>query len=188
MTRRPGEPAGTPIVVVDYDPAWPGLFAALGHDLREALGDAAERIDHIGSTSVPGLAAKPVLDVQISVVSLHPMEPFADPLRQLGYVFRPDNPDRRKRYFREPPGRARTHIHVRRAGSFSAEFALLFRDYLRTHPADAGEYADLKRRIAGDAETRGDYTEAKGPFVWELIRRADDWAMGEGWEPGPSDC
>lgn len=117
------------------------------------------------------------------------MEPFAGPLKQLGYIYIQDNPDRRKRYFREPSGKREIHVHVRRSGSFSAEFSLLFRDYLRVHPQDAQEYADLKRRVANETNNRGgDYTEEKGPFVWELIRRADDWAMGEGWEPGPSDC
>jgi GrpB-like predicted nucleotidyltransferase (UPF0157 family) len=77
---------------------------------------------------------------------------------------------------------------VRRAGSFSEQFALLFRDYLRTHPARAAEYARLKHRLAPLLGTaRHEYVEAKGPFVWETIRLADDWAQAVGWEPGPSD-
>jgi GrpB-like predicted nucleotidyltransferase (UPF0157 family) len=132
------------IEIVSYDAGWPQRFAELGADLRRALGDVALRIDHIGSTAVPGLAAKPIIDVQVSVASFEPLAAFKAPLEGLGYVFRADNTERTKRYFREPPGAARTHAHVRRGGSFSEQFPLLFREYLRTHPADAAEYASLK--------------------------------------------
>ena len=104
--------------IAEYDPAWPLRFAELGGGLRDALGSVAVRIDHIGSTSVPRLAAKPVIDIQISVDRLEPVQPFCGPLQRLGFVYRPDNPERTKRYFREPPGEPRTHIHVRRAGCF----------------------------------------------------------------------
>lgn len=115
------------ISIVPYDPGWPRRFAELSDALRGALGDVALRIDHIGSTAVPGLAAKPVMDIQVSVAALDPVGPFSGPLRRLGYVYRADNTERTKRYFREPPGAPRTHIHVRRAGSFSEQFPLLFR-------------------------------------------------------------
>ena len=115
------------LAVIDHDPAWPIRFAELGDRLRSALGEVALRIDHIGSTAVPDLAAKPIIDVQISVVSLEPVDPFGLPLEKCGFAWRADNPERTKRYFRERPGAARTHIHVRRAGSFSEQFALLFR-------------------------------------------------------------
>jgi GrpB-like predicted nucleotidyltransferase (UPF0157 family) len=126
-----------PIVIVPYDPNWPALFRALAESMRLALGAVAVRIDHIGSTAIPGLAAKPIIEVQISVRGFEPLAAFREPLVALGYVFRADNPERTKRYFREAPGSRRTHIHVRRAGSWNEQFALLFRDYLRTHPADA---------------------------------------------------
>jgi GrpB-like predicted nucleotidyltransferase (UPF0157 family) len=103
--------------IANYDSGWPLRFAELGRRLRETLGDVAIRIDDIGSTSVPGLAAKPVIDVQISVARLEPVEPFCAPLQKLGFVYQSDNPERTKRFFREPPGYARTHIHVRRAGT-----------------------------------------------------------------------
>jgi GrpB-like predicted nucleotidyltransferase (UPF0157 family) len=180
--------AGAMIEIVPYDSGWPQRFTRLGRELRRALGDVARRIDHIGSTAVPGLAAKPVIDVQISVLSFEPVDAFRAPLASLGYVYRADNPERTKRYFREPPGTARTHVHVRRAGSFSEQLPLLFRDYLRAHRADAEEYAALKRRLAelhrGDRQA---YTDAKVPFSWELIRRADEWAQREGWIPRSSD-
>ena len=176
-------------MIVSYDPAWPGLFAELGRELRVGLGDIALRIDHIGSTSVPGLAAKPVIDVQVSVAAFEPLTAFKQPLERLGYVYRADDPERTKRYFREPPGRRRTHVHVRRAGSFSEQWALLFRDYLRAHRDVAAEYEAVKRRLAVRfRDDRHAYTNAKVPFMWEVIRRADEWAQAHGWLPGPSDA
>src|SRR6185437_11919330 len=160
----PPDRARSAISIVPYDARWPRRFAELGDQLRGALGDAALRIDHIGSTAVPALAAKPVIDIQISVAALDPADPFREPLRQLGYVYRADNTERTKRYFREPPGEPRTHIHVRRAGSFSAQFPLLFRDYLRTHADDAAAYENLKRSLSAQfAHDRAAYTDAKAP-------------------------
>jgi GrpB-like predicted nucleotidyltransferase (UPF0157 family) len=177
------------IRIVSYDPAWAARFAQLGAQLRAALGEVALRIDHVGSTAVPGLAAKPIVDIQVSVPTLEPVEPFRVPLVALGYVYRADNSERTKRYFREPPGERRTHVHVRRAGSFSEQFPLLFRDYLRAHADAAREYEAAKRRIARRFPHDGRaYTEAKAPITWDLIRRADEWAQRLGWEPGPSDA
>jgi hypothetical protein len=112
-------PMGDPITVVSYDPAWPEIFGQLGTQLRAALGGVALRIDHIGSTAVPGLAAKPIVDVQILVERLEPVDPFRRPWRPPGFRYRAANTERTKRYFREPPGQRRTHLRVRRAGSFS---------------------------------------------------------------------
>jgi GrpB-like predicted nucleotidyltransferase (UPF0157 family) len=177
------------IEVVGYDPAWPALFGETGRPLRAALGAAALRIDHIGSTAVPGLDAKPIIDVQISVTAFEPIEVFKDPLEGLGYVYRAGNTERTKRYFREAPGRRRTHIHVRRAGSFSEQVPLLLRDYLRHHDRAAAGFAAVKRRLAERfRHDRAGYTDAKTPYVWELIRQADEWAQRQGWAPGPSDA
>jgi GrpB-like predicted nucleotidyltransferase (UPF0157 family) len=178
-----------PVEVVPYDPAWPARFAELGRELRAGLGAVALRIDHIGSTSVPGLAAKPIIDIQISVADFEPLAAYRLPLEQLGYVYRADNPERTKRYFREPSGRRRTHVHVRRAGSFSEQWALLFRDYLRAHAEVAAEYAAVKQRLALQfRDDRRAYVDAKGPLLWEIIRKADEWAQAQGWLPGPSDA
>lgn len=180
---------GDPVEIVDYDPAWPARFALLGEALRAALGDVAVRIDHIGSTSVPGLAAKPVIDVQISVRSFEPLDAFKTPLERLGLVHRADNPELTKRYFREAPGSRRTHVHVRELGAFAQQLPLLFRDYLRAHPAAAAEFAEAKRRCAAEfRDERQLYVAAKEPVVWEILRRADTWAQGVGWRPGPSDA
>ncbi len=178
-----------PIIVVPYDPTWPHFFARIGQQLRTALNQLAVRIDHIGSTAVPNLAAKPVIDIQISLAALEPITAYRSAIESLGFIWRADNPDLTKRYFREAPGRRRTHIHVRRAGSWSAQFALLFRDYLRTHPDDVEQYATLKQHLAQQyRHDRNMYVEAKGPFIWTVMQRASQWSQDTGWEPGPSDC
>ncbi len=152
------------------------------------MGEAAQRIDHIGSTSVPGLDAKPIIDVQISVVAFEPVDAYRLPLERIGYVFRADNPERTKRYFREAPGHRRTHLHVRRAGSWAEQFALLFRHYLRVHPDDAQRYATLKYQLAQQyGDDRHAYTNAKTAFIWDIMRKADRWSQVHGWEPGPTD-
>lgn len=177
------------IAIEQYSPDWPVLFGDLGRRLRGALGNTALRIDHIGSTAIPGLAAKPIIDVQISVAAFDPTDAYRLPLETLGFVFRDSNPELTKRYFRESPGERETHIHVRRAGSFSEQFPLLFRDYLRCHAEHAAAYADLKRRLAEQyGRDHQGYTEAKGEFVWRTIREADQWAQHTGWEPGSSDA
>jgi GrpB-like predicted nucleotidyltransferase (UPF0157 family) len=175
--------------IADYDPAWPRRFAEIGSGLRRALGDVALRIDHIGSTSVPGLAAKPIVDIQVTVERLEPVAPFAEPLIGVGMVFRADNPERTKRYFREAPGQPRTHVHVRRAGSFSEQFPLLFRDFLRVDQTSADEYESIKRALARQyGSDRHGYTDAKAAICWKIIQRADEWAQQTGWQPGPTDA
>jgi GrpB-like predicted nucleotidyltransferase (UPF0157 family) len=177
-----------PIIVVPYDRTWPQIFAQLAQRLRHALDQHAVRIDHIGSTAVPGLAAKPILDLQISVVALEPMDGYRSAIEAVGFVWQADNPDLTKRYFRESPGMRRTHVHVRRAGSWSEQFALLFRDYLRAQPQDAHAYAELKQQLAQQYRTdREGYVEAKGPFIWTIMQRASEWSQDTGWEPATPD-
>jgi len=178
-----------PIEIVPYDPSWPHLFERLAVDLRGALGDVVLRIDHIGSTAIPQLAAKPVIDLQISVADFEPLDVYRLPLGGLGYVFHADNPERTKRFFREAPGQRRTHVHVRRAGSFSEQLALLFRDFMRVHPDVAARYTYLKMSLAERYKwDRQAYTDAKQPFIWQVIAQADEWAQLTGWMPGPSDA
>ncbi|HYA54740.1 MAG TPA: GrpB family protein [Thermoplasmata archaeon] len=177
-----------PVVIVRYDPAWSDVFQKLGSELRTLLGPVARRIDHVGSTAVPGLDAKPVIDVQVSVDSLQPERPYLQPLTAGGYRWNSDNPDRSKRFFREPEGAPRAHLHVRAVGSFDEQLNLLFRDYLRTHSDSAAEYARTKWTLAERFRTdREGYVRAKEPTVWELLRRAHDWAQETGWSAGPTD-
>ncbi|MCY9662684.1 GrpB family protein [Paenibacillus chondroitinus] len=115
--------------------------------MRSSLGDLAIRIDHVGSTSIECLDAKPIIDIQISVLNYDDVASYKTKIESVGFVFRDENPDKTKRYFRELPGTRRTHIHVRQGGSFSEQMTLLFRDYLREHPQDCLRYADEKHRL-----------------------------------------
>lgn len=178
-----------PITVEPYDPAWPGRFRELAGSLRAELGDLALRIDHIGSTSVPGLAAKPVIDILISRAALEPVAAYAPGLERAGFHWRADNADRLHRYFRETPGMARTHIHVYEAGSWSEQLNLLFRDFLRADSDARRLYAETKIELAVRfRDDRSGYVDAKAPTVWALLRRAHEWAQMVGWSPGPSDA
>jgi GrpB-like predicted nucleotidyltransferase (UPF0157 family) len=150
-----------PIQVIPYLKIWQEEFNLIGGVIRKTLGDTAIRIDHIGSTGVEGLDSKPIIDVQISVKSLEPMI-YKPMLESTGYLHRSENPDKTKRYFRESNGIRRTHIHVRENGSWSEQFALLFRDYLRTDASDRIKYAEVKYHLANlYRHNRSLYVEGK---------------------------
>src|SRR5262245_29993178 len=123
------------IEVRPYDPAWVTAFESERDRLRDALGALALRIDHNGSTAVPGLAAKPVIDIQISVAALHPIAAYEPALARLGYVHMPHADDAFAPFFHRPAAWPHTHhVHVVQAGSSEERRTLAFRDYLRTHP------------------------------------------------------
>jgi GrpB-like predicted nucleotidyltransferase (UPF0157 family) len=152
------------IAVVPYDAAWPGMYATERDRLAAALGDVAVRIDHIGSTAVPGLAAKPWIDIQVEVGSMRPWDAYRDPLLALGYVHHPDDDDHE--FFDRRP----YHVHVCAAGGDWARRHLSFRDLLRRDPAARAAYQDEKLRLAAEHDDVLAYTEAKTP----LIRRLQD--------------
>jgi GrpB-like predicted nucleotidyltransferase (UPF0157 family) len=183
--------AAVSVVVAEYDLAWPERFARYAASLREALGDRASRIDHIGSTAVPGLAAKDVIDIQVSVTGFEPFEPLRAGIEGAGSERIPDNDDRRKRFFRlvGAGDRRLANIHVRNLGEFSEQAALLFRDYLRATPEARHRYEETKRTLATRTwPSVDDYADAKGDCVWALIREADRWAWDVAWVAGPSDA
>ncbi|MGU3471749.1 GrpB family protein [Paenibacillus sp. D51F] len=174
--------------ISEHAPEWRTYFLDTADKLRRELGPSALRIDHIGSTSVAGLDAKPIVDIQISISSFGEFRACKDRMEAAGFRHREENPDLTKRYFRELPGARRTHIHVREAGSFAEQVALLFRDYLRANPDACRRYAAEKHRLMGlFKEDRPAYVEGKGPIIWELLREAGSWSQMEGWRPGPSD-
>ncbi|SFK14612.1 GrpB family protein [Brevibacillus centrosporus] len=174
--------------ISEYDPRWKSLFREVASRLRESLGDSAVRIDHVGSTSVAGLAAKPIIDIQISVRNYDDISTYQTKIENVGFVLREENPDRTKRYFREIPGNRRTHVHVREAGSYSEQVTLLFRDFLRAHPDDCLRYAQEKHRLMelyrGE---RPKYVEGKGPIVWDILQKAHNWSQEIGWRPSTTD-
>jgi len=167
------------IQIVPYDRAWPALFKAEADRLREAMGNLALRIEHVGSTSVPGLAAKPVIDIQVSVATLEALGTYSKPLAELGYGYIPLGPfDSVYPFFQKPTEWPSTHhIHLCVLGSEQECRHLAFRDYLRSHPAVAAEYVELKRKLAAahdDAtlESRERYSLSKTQFVTSVLERA----------------
>jgi GrpB-like predicted nucleotidyltransferase (UPF0157 family) len=186
-------------VIVPYNPTWPGEFQHIAAHLRQCLGSLALRIDHIGSTSVPGLDAKDVIDLQISVAALDAK--LIDAMAACGYTLpegvwrdhRPPNArgpesDWERLLFNPPDGQRRTHTHVRILGRPNQRYPLLFRDYLRAHPASAAAYGELKRRLARSLADPHTYPEVKDPAVDLIYLAAEDWAAQVGWQPGPSDA
>ena len=159
---------------MDHDPAWPDLAAAEIARIQGELGDLAVRVDHIGSTAVPGLAAKPTIDLQLSVAAIQPLQPYAEPLETLGYLHVADPESADWQFFARPPERPRTHhLHVVETGSAHERRHLAVRDHLRAHPEDAAEYEALKRRLAAERpEDRIAYIEGKEAFMAALERRA----------------
>jgi len=159
------------IAIVAYDPAWPDAFEAERNRLQTALGALAVRIDHHGSTAVPGLAAKPIIDIQISVERLQPIGAYAAPLERLGYVHVAHPDDDRCPFFHRPADWPHTHhVHLVEAGGEEERRTLAFRDYLRAHAPAAREYERLKRGLAAafggaDAAAREAYANAKSEFV-----------------------
>ena len=167
--------------IVEYDAAWPARAAAEEAVLQQRLGPVAVRLEHVGSTAVPGLAAKPILDLQLSVAAIEPHARYLEPLERLGYLFvpAPESPD--YHFFAKPPQRPRSfHLHVCEAGSKHELRHLAVRDFLRAHDDEATRYAALKRQVAGQhPHDRLAYIEGKGSYVAGLEARAVEWALRE---------
>lgn len=165
-----------PVVIVDYDPEWPAQYAAEADRIREALGDRIVAVEHIGSTAVPELAAKPIIDLMVGLRDLANAGGCVAPLERLGYEYVPQYEESmpERRYFHKGPPRGRTHhLHMVEVGSDFWERHLLFRDILRAHPETARAYGALKRELAGrHGADREAYTDAKTAFIAAAIERA----------------
>jgi GrpB-like predicted nucleotidyltransferase (UPF0157 family) len=187
----------TKIEIHPPNPAWPGEFAALKARLAAVI-PAGSVIHHIGSTAVPGLPAKDVIDIQVSVGSLDLVD--ADGIVALGFTQRImtgrgdhcppglDLPDAEltKLFFRST-GR-RVHIHVREHGRFNQRFALLCRDFLRTHPVAAQAYAQVKQQLALRFPDNEDaYYDIKDPVFDIIVEGAEEWALRTNWIRPPGD-
>ncbi|MFN7573407.1 MAG: GrpB family protein [Betaproteobacteria bacterium] len=165
------------IVIAPYDPAWAESFAAEAGRIREFFGVDVQRIEHVGSTSVPGLAAKPVIDIQVSVPSLERREVHYQRLRELGYTHFPlGDFDFVYPFFKLPATWPSTHhVHLCEGGSEQERDHLAFRDYLRRHPTVAAEYVALKLRLAAahdglTMESQESYSLAKTEFIRRVLR------------------
>lgn len=166
------------IQVVDYDASWPARFADERERLRSVLGDAACRIEHVGSTSVTGLAAKPVIDILIGTDDLARLDRLDDAMEAAGYQIRGENGIAGRRYYRRhaPDGTRLVHVHAFLENSEDFSRHLVFRDYLRAHPVEAGAYGRLKLAMAISASNREAYQAGKSTWIGHAERRALTWS------------
>lgn len=175
------------------DPTWPAQAARLLSRIGRAVGDAAASLDHIGSTAVPGLVAKDVIDLQVGVASLADADApdFVTAMAAAGFVRAEGNwHDNGKDGSLWPkrfhgscdPGRV-AHVHVREVGSPGWAWALMFRDWLRAQPTERVSYAGMKTELAGRAGSIDDYVDGKEPWFDAADARARDWAARTGWKP-----
>lgn len=176
LEPQPTRASPNPVIIADYDTRWPGLFDQEKVRITEALGEMVAAVEHVGSTAVPGLAAKPILDILVGVAGPGNLDRCVAPLVALGYEYVPafemSAPNRR--YFRrsDAQGRRTHHIHAVPHGTRFWRRHLLFRDYLRQHPESARAYGELKRRLAADTPTGREYTFAKSAFVRSIEAQA----------------
>lgn len=187
------QPAHLAPKVVPYDPTWPDQARRIIARLNTACGHRALRIDHIGSTAVPGMDAKDVIDIQITVAAIEVADELDEPLLAAGYPriasitrdnlhSRPHSEDptmwHKRFHASADPGRP-TNVHVRVEGWHNQQFALLFRDWLAANPGVQPEYLEVKRAAMGAP----DYAEAKEPWFMDAYQRAWLWADTTGWQP-----
>ncbi len=182
------------ITIHTYNPEWAKEFKVLRQEILTALGDLALRVDHIGSTSVPGLGAKDVIDIQVTVHELS--EEVRNRMHAAGFRISEYTQDHvpagedpnpalwTKMYFHEKPEQRLAHIHIRKQGNPNQRYPLLFRDYLRSHPHSAGSIEIIKRQLARyHSEDPEAYYDIKDP-VYDLIwEAAKEWAAATDWQP-----
>ncbi len=182
------------ISIVEFRPEWTAEFESIAAELRDVVKDDVARIDHIDSTAVPGLAAKDIIDVQLTVAQLEIEQPASN-LRAAGYRPYPDygndvlvgfdvgSPELRKIFFRERPGQRRTPIHIREGNRLNQEYALLFRDYLRAETTVRDAYGVIKKELADRfADDVDAYCAIKDPHMDTVYHAAKLWAKLEHWK------
>lgn len=168
----------TKVEVVPHDPRWREAFEAEAQAVAAALGETVVAIHHIGSTSIPDIHAKPVVDLLVEVSDVAETDARSPAMESLGYEVLGEYGIPGRRYFRkDDPQGIRTHnLHAFQAGSAQVERHLAFRDYLTAHPADARRYSELKRQLAEQHPRSMDgYMDGKDGFIQEIDRRAALW-------------
>jgi GrpB-like predicted nucleotidyltransferase (UPF0157 family) len=160
-----------PIELVPHDPAWAILYEDAASGIRRALGSIALRIDHVGSTSIPGIVAKPVIDIRILVESYDPEAMYTDPLSSLGFAY--DHRDEGHVLFKGMRERTKFNVHVVQKDEPDADSMVVFRDYLRSHPGEARRYEELKIGLAERHRDGDAYASAESSYVSEVIRLAN---------------
>jgi GrpB-like predicted nucleotidyltransferase (UPF0157 family) len=171
-----------PISIRAYDPAWQAGFQREARILTDALGSyITGGVHHIGSTAVPGLAAKPIIDIMIGVADLESSRPCIELLADLDYCYAPYRHDVMHWFCKPTPARRTHHLHLVPTGAPRFTDVLIFRDHLRAHPDAARRYEQLKRELAdrytGDRDA---YTDGKSAMVAELTAEAHRWLAGKG--------
>jgi GrpB-like predicted nucleotidyltransferase (UPF0157 family) len=184
------------IEIISYQSRWPEEFYSIAKKIHEAIGTMDIAIHHIGSTSVLFLAAKDVIDVQVTVSDLG--LPIENSLSQIGFEITAIDKDHcppgmvlspgelEKRYYRGAD--RRSHLHIRKQGAFNQRYPVLFRDYLRANPLARDAYGEIKKQLARYFPENVDaYYDVKDPVCDLIISNAIDWAKVNFWEPGPSE-
>jgi GrpB-like predicted nucleotidyltransferase (UPF0157 family) len=181
------------LLVAEHEPTWGERGSALADELLAALAPVALHVDHIGSTAIPGMAAKPVFDLQASVADLDEAErAFDRPLSLKGFELSPYRRDHVPAGWDDPPDRWAKRLWVRRGhpepdvnllGSPNERLALLFRDWFRAHPEAVPGYARFKKSLAAAVSDLGTYTDVKDDVVDVIIAVAESWASETGWVP-----
>jgi GrpB-like predicted nucleotidyltransferase (UPF0157 family) len=162
------------IEICDYNPQWPTKFQQHAERIACALGGAALQIEHHGSTSVPGLAAKPIIDMLFVVKDSSDEAAYLPHLESAGYVLRVREPDWHEHRMLRTPEKD-VHLHVFSADCSEIERHLIFRDHLREHSSDRALYEETKRRLASqDWPSMNDYAEAKTEVITQIMARAQD--------------
>jgi dephospho-CoA kinase len=182
-------------VLSSPDPTWPAQASRLLARIRHGVGDLAATLDHVGSTAVPGVLAKDVIDLQVGVRSLDDADSpaFVDGMRAMGFPRVEGNRDDDgrdgtvwpKRFHGSCDPARVAHVHVREVGTPGWEFALLFRDWLRDDAAERDGYAGMKTALAARMATTDEYAVAKEPWFDRAWERSREWATRTGWEPAP---
>lgn len=160
----------SPIVIADYDPDWPVQFEKIRSQVAEQLGPVAVTIEHVGSTSVPGLAAKPIIDIDIVVASDDDVPQAIELLRPLGYEHEGDLGVTGREAFAVPPGAYQHHLYVVTVGGRELKRHVAFRDRLRRDSQARREYEALKRRLAAQPGVdRSNYSQLKSDFIEKVL-------------------
>ncbi|MEO1936395.1 MAG: GrpB family protein [Myxococcales bacterium] len=182
------------ISIAEYRSLWKEEFELLAAEIRGVVGKRVIRIDHIGSTAIPGLAAKDVIDIQLTVAELD-SESATPALTSAGYRLNPENrhdlltgldpesPELQKKFVREPTGIRHAHIHIRQEGRINQAYPLLFRDYLRADPVASEAYCSVKKELASRfGEDPNAYYAIKDPYMDTIYQAAKLWAQVNQWK------
>ena len=165
----------SPVVILDYDPRWPNLYEEEKRRILEAIGHKVLAIEHIGSTAIPGLGAKPIIDMMAGVHQPSDADECIPLLKDIGYTSVTPQPDDLEHYYCLGKGSHSVgyHLHLIKFGSYSWKKHLLFRDYLRAHPDVAQHYYEIKKRLTAEyGYDRAAYTKAKTSFIENVVAQA----------------